>query len=206
MIKNKLNTKSNNLLLVSILLVLFTSTILSGCKPQQKGEPPTRLAETYLEYVKSGQPEKAVALYSDKMFEKVPKENWLKTLSIYRDYHGALKSYKLELIKQVQNKQKEYSGIYSYLVYKVQYEKQETQEVFNIRQPTGGGATELAGHYLSVEIVEPEKLLEKIFNELYGKSTTEEQPATEETVVGTTTIKSVLEQTVMEDTKKEEIK
>ena len=158
---NTLKTKSNNLFVLFTLLIVFTCINLTGCKPEQKGEPPTKLAETYLEYVKSGQPEKAVALYSDKMFEKVPKENWLKTLSIYRDYHGALKSYKLELTKQGQYKQKEYSGIYSYLVYKIQYEKQETQEVLTIRQPIGGGSSELAGHYLSVEIVEPEKRREK---------------------------------------------
>jgi len=106
MITNILQTKSKNLLIAFTLLVLCTSIILLGCKPQNKGEPPTKLAETYLEYVKSGQSEKAIALYSDRMFEKVPKEDWLKTLSIYRDYHGDLKSYKLESTKKVQNKQK----------------------------------------------------------------------------------------------------
>lgn len=165
MIKNILQSKSKNLLIVVTLLVLCTPIILLGCKPEQKGEPPEKLAETYLEYVKSGQSEKAIALYSDRMFEKVPKEDWLITLSIYRDYHGDLKSYKLELTKKVQNKQKEYSGNYSYLVYRIQYDKQEAQEVITIRQPIEGGTSEIAGHYLSVEIVEPAKLLERIFKE-----------------------------------------
>ena len=140
---NTLKTKSNNLFVLFTLLIVFTCINLTGCKPEQKGEPPTKLAETYLEYVKSGQPEKAIALYSDRMFEKVPKEDWLKTLSIYRDFHGDLKSYKLELTKRVQNKQKEYSGNYSYLVYRIQYDKQEAQEVITIRQPIGGGNPKL---------------------------------------------------------------
>jgi hypothetical protein len=180
MIKNTLNIKSNNLLLFTLLIV-FSCINLYGCKPEQKGEPPARLAETFMEYVKNGEPEKAIALYSDKMFATIPKENWLKSLAFYRDYHGALKSYKLELTKQVQNKQKEYSGIYTYLVYKVQYEKQENQEVFTIRQPTGGGDSELAGHYLNVEVVEPTKLLERIFTEQSGISTAKEDSTKQET-------------------------
>ena len=204
---NTLKTKSNNLFVLFTLLIVFTCINLTGCKPEQKGEPPTKLAETYLEYVKSGQPEKAIALYSDRMFEKVPKEDWLKTLSIYRDFHGDLKLYKLELTKRVQNKQKEYSGNYSYLVYRIQYDKQEAQEVITIRQPIGGGESEIAGHYLNVEIVEPAKLLEKIFNNQSGKNATEEKPGTEKTIVETTTIKTILqESTKEEDIKKEEKK
>ncbi len=102
------------------------------------------------------------------MFEKIPKENWLKALTVYRDVHGALKSYRLEHTDRVRNLQKEYSGNYTYLVYRVQYDKQETQEVITIRQPIGGGASEIAGHYLNVEIVEPEKLLERIFQNQSG--------------------------------------
>ena len=163
-----------------------------------KGEPATRLAETYLEYVKSGESDKAIALYSDRMFEKVPKEDWLKTLSIYRDYHGDLKSYKLELTKKVQNKQKEYSGNYSYLVYRIQYDKQEAQEVITIRQPIGGGTSEIAGHYLSVEIVEPAKLLERIFKE--QSSTAKEETTKEEIPKG----EPKIEVTPKEDPAKEE--
>jgi hypothetical protein len=198
MITNILQTKSKNLLIAFTLLVLCTSIILLGCKPQNKGEPPTKLAETYLEYVKSGQSEKAIALYSDRMFEKVPKEDWLKTLSIYRDYHGDLKSYKLELTKKVQNKQKEYSGNYSYLVYRIQYDKQEAQEVITIRQPIGGGTSEIAGHYLSVEIVEPSKLLERIFKE--QSSTAKEETTKEEIPKG----EPKIEVTPKEDTAKEQ--
>lgn len=198
MITNILQTKSKNLLIAFTLLVLCTSIILLGCKPQNKGEPPTKLAETYLEYVKSGQSEKAIALYSDRMFEKVPKEDWLKTLSIYRDYHGDLKSYKLELTKKVQNKQKEYSGNYSYLVYRIQYDKQEAQEVITIRQPIGGGTSEIAGHYLSVEIVEPAKLLERIFKE--QSSTAKEETTKEEIPKG----EPKIEVTPKEDTAKEQ--
>lgn len=204
---NTLKTKSNNLFVLFTLLIVFTCINLTGCKPEQKGESPTKLAETYLEYVKSGQPEKAIALYSDRMFEKVPKEDWLKTLSVYRDFHGDLKLYKLELTKRVQNKQKEYSGNYSYLVYRIQYDKQEAQEVITIRQPIGGGGSEIAGHYLNVEIVEPAKLLEKIFNNQSGKNATEEKPGTEKTIVETTTIKTILQETTKEeDIKKEEKK
>lgn len=198
MIKNIVQFKSNNLFIILTFLVFLSSIILVSCKPQNKGEPPTKLAETYLEYVKSGQSEKAIALYSDRMFEKVPKEDWLITLSIYRDYHGDLKSYKLELTKKVQNKQKEYSGNYSYLVYRIQYDKQEAQEVITIRQPIGGGTSEIAGHYLSVEIVEPAKLLERIFKE--QSRTTKEETTKEEIPKG----EPKIEVTPKEDTAKEE--
>lgn len=200
MIKNILQSKSKNLLIAVTLLVLCTPIILLGCKPQNKGEPPTKLAETYLEYVKSGQSEKAIDLYSDRMFEKVPKEDWLITLSIYRDYHGDLKSYKLELTKKVQNKQKEYSGNYSYLVYRIQYDKQEAQEVVTIRQPIGGGTSEIAGHYLSVEIVEPAKLLERIFKE--QSSTAKEEPKIEKSPVESSSQESTTEENTKKDKKK----
>ncbi len=200
MINNTLRTKSNNLLILSTFFIVLACINLTGCKPEQKGEPPTKLAETYLEYVKSGQSEKAIALYSDRMFEKVPKEDWLITLSIYRDYHGDLKSYKLELTKKVQNKQKEYIGNYSYLVYRIQYDKQEAQEVITIRQPIGGGTSEIAGHYLSVEIVEPAKLLERIFKE--QSSTAKEEPKIEKSPVESSSQESTTEENTKKDKKK----
>jgi len=161
---NYLESNLNNIFKFLYLLLAIICISFFSCKPQTKGEPLTKLAETYFEYVKSGESDKAIALYSDRMFEKVPKDNWLKTLSVYREFQGDLKSYKLELSKQVQNKQKEYSGNYSYLVYRVEYANREAQEVITIRQPIGGGNSEIAAHYLNVEIVEPSILLERVFS------------------------------------------
>lgn len=206
MINNTLRTKSNNLLILSTFFIVLACINLTGCKPEQKGEPPTKLAETYLEYVKSGQSEKAIALYSDRMFEKVPKEDWLITLSIYRDYHGDLKSYKLELTKKVQNKQKEYIGNYSYLVYRIQYDKQEAQEVITIRQPIGGGTSEIAGHYLSVEIVEPAKLLERIFKEQSGEQDSKEESTKKEPKVEKSPVESSSQESTTEKNTKEDKK
>ncbi len=213
MIKNTPQTKSSNLLVLFTLVVAFCCINLYGCnKPEQKGEPPKKLAEAYLEYVKNGQPEKAIALYTDKMFQMVPKENWLKTLSIYRDYYGSLKSYELQHKKQVKNDTKEYGGIYSYLVYKIEYDKKANQEVFAIRQPADGGAIELAGHYMNIDVVEPEKLLERIFSEQSGESTSEkasviDKAASDKTVVQTMKIENSPEQSSEKvDASKEEKK
>ncbi len=204
MIKNTPKIKPIKFCFLFSILIVFFAINIAGCKPKQKSEPPEKLAESYLNYVKNGQSEKAIELYSDKMFSVFPKANWLKSLSVYHEYFGNLKSYELQHTKKVQNKSKEYSGIYTYLIYKVEYDKKENQEVFTIRQPIGGGASELAGHYMNVDVVEPEKLLERIFKEQAGETVTEEKPekpekpVPEKTIVKTTSLENISQQSSKE--------
>ncbi len=193
--------KFTKLITVLALLISLSSFGLYACKPEQKIEPPEPLAEKYLDFVKNGEIEKATALYSDKMFSVVPKKNWLKSLTVYRYFYGKLKSYELQYTKQVKNDSKEFGGIYSYLVYKVEYDKQANQEVFTIRQPAGGGALELAGHYMNVEIVEPEKLMERIFSEQSGKVASQQPPVISKPAADKTVVKTMRIEELSKDAK-----
>lgn len=206
MIENMRRDKANNIFIVFTALLIFGGLGITGCNTKPKGEPPEKLAETYLNYIQNGEQDKAIALYSDKMFSAIPKDNWLKSLRFYHNYYGKLKSYKLELTEKVQNKHKDYNGIYTYLVYKVDYDKQSSLELFTIRQPEGGGTLELAGHYMSVEDVAPQKLMDRILNTRTENNEKKEQPATKEPVVETTTIKSVTEKPSSADDMKQDEK
>ena len=108
----------------------------------------------------------------------------------------------MELTKKVQNKQKEYIGNYSYLVYRIQYDKQEAQEVITIRQPIGGETSEIAGHYLSVEIVEPAKLLERIFKEQSGEQDSKEESTKKEPKVEKSPVESSSQESTTEENTK----
>jgi len=128
---------------LSSLLVLLP--LVSGCGLGPALDRAKHAVDGYFAALGEGAIDRALEAYAGEFFEHMPREAWRAELTRLVDDAGRVRTHELESFTVSHNVGLK-AGIYATLVYRVTYERRETQESFRVSAPEDGPARIVAQH------------------------------------------------------------
>ena len=132
-----------------MLILIVLAVWVAGCSLLEVPPEAEAVVGQYFEAVRQHRTADALALYSDRFFEKTTREQWGAILERVPQKLGELKSYQKTSWSINRMATPSYPGTYSVIVYTVEYSKGQATETITVYQPTGGGKALIVSHNIS---------------------------------------------------------